>query len=159
MVGMSLYPYSAVEWNGLASTEQAVEQTIENIRWVNATYGLPSMIVETGMKVAKPAEGKQLLTYLIKRAREAGDGLCRGVMYWEPEAPSGYNGGYDMGAFTADAKKVCRPTAIMEAFTEQNSPVNPKICTKENEMCREIVISAKTFVCLNNKLYFCSSKK
>ncbi|MBR1594058.1 MAG: glycosyl hydrolase 53 family protein [Alloprevotella sp.] len=118
VVGMSLYPYSAVEWNNLKDTETAVQQCIDNINWVWSTYGVPSMIVETGMKVAKPDEGKQLLTLLLNSARAKTEGHCLGVMYWEPEAPSGYNGGYDMGAFTADAKKVCRPTAIMEAFTE-----------------------------------------
>ena len=158
MVGMSLYPYSAVEWNGLASTQLAVSRTMENIRWVYETYGLPSMIVETGMKVARPAEGKELLAALLRAAREQTDGHCRGVMYWEPEAPAGYNGGYDMGAFAADARKVCTPTAIMQAFTDEAAAVKAPICTNVADMCKEIVISAKTFVCLNNKLYFCTSK-
>ncbi len=118
MVGMSLYPYSAVEYNGLSSVEKAVQACVENIAWVKSELNLPVMIVETGMKVGKATEGKSLLSLLITRMREDTNGFCRGVMYWEPEAPSGYNGGYDMGAFVADSKKVCKPTAIMEAFTE-----------------------------------------
>ena len=76
------------------------------------------MIVETGMKVGKPAEGKPVLSLLLNNAHANTNGHCKGVMYWEPEAPSGYNGGYDMGAFSANSQKQCTPTAIMEAFTD-----------------------------------------
>ena len=50
-----------------------------------------------------------MLTYLLKNAKDTG--LCDGVFYWEPEAPAGYNGGYQLGAF-ADGK----PTAALDAF-------------------------------------------
>ncbi len=127
MVGMSLYPYSAVEWHNIQNTETAVQQCIDNVNWVWETYGVPSMIVETGMKVAKADEGKQLLTLLLNSAYTKTNGHCQGVMYWEPEAPSGYNGGYDMGAFSASAQKQCTPTAIMDAFTEFAAETGVKI--------------------------------
>lgn len=136
MVGMSLYPYSAVEWHNLEDTQTAVQQCVENINWVWETYGVPSMIVETGMKVGKPAEGKQVLSLLLNSAHANTNGHCKGVMYWEPEAPSGYNGGYDMGAFSANSQKQCTPTAIMEAFTEfalENDVALPAANQQERE--------------------------
>ena len=91
---------------------------MQNIAFVRRTYNVPTMIVETGFNVTRAAEGKAGLSLLLRRAAENAD--CRGVFYWEPEAPNGYNGGYDMGAFT-EHNKVCSPTIIMEAFSEAST--------------------------------------
>ena len=34
-----------------------------------------------------------------------------GVFYWEPEAPNGYNNGYNLGCFENDT-----PTVALDAF-------------------------------------------
>lgn len=34
-----------------------------------------------------------------------------GIFYWEPQAPNGYNGGYNLGCFDNDA-----PTVALDAF-------------------------------------------
>jgi arabinogalactan endo-1,4-beta-galactosidase len=38
-------------------------------------------------------------------------GHFEGIFYWEPEAPAGYNGGYDKGCFNNSA-----PTVALDAF-------------------------------------------
>ena len=54
---------------------------------------------------------KAMLSYFMAEAK--GTGVCDGVFYWEPEAPAGYNGGYQLGAF-ADGK----PTVALDAFKD-----------------------------------------
>ncbi|MBQ8051547.1 MAG: glycosyl hydrolase 53 family protein [Bacteroidaceae bacterium] len=118
LVGMSLYPLAAVEWHAdkVSSAQDAIDKCIANIRHVFDTFGKPTLIAEVGVKVAQPEEGRRLLSDVIRKARRKTDGHCLGVLYWEPEAPFSYNGGYDMGAFLA-TDKVCRPTVIMDAFS------------------------------------------
>ena len=70
------------------------------------------MIVETGAEAKKPEEGKQIMAAVIAAARDNTGGHCQGVFYWAPEA----EGHYPLGAFQQG-----RPTAIMEAFTEQQA--------------------------------------
>ena len=53
------------------------------------------MIAEVGVKQPS-AESPQVLKEFMDGARQIKD--CAGVFYWEPES-SGWNGGYDMGAF------------------------------------------------------------
>ena len=118
MVGMSLYPDAAVKYNNEQNVSAAIDHCMQNIAFVRRTFGVPTMIVETGFNVTRAAEGKAGLSLLLRRAAENAD--CRGVFYWEPEAPNGYNGGYDMGAFT-ERNKVCSPTIIMEAFSEAST--------------------------------------
>ena len=132
MVGMSLYPDAAVKYNNEQNVSAAIDHCMQNIAFVRRTFGVPTMIVETGFNVTRAAEGKAGLSLLLRRAAENAD--CRGVFYWEPEAPNGYNGGYDMGAFT-ERNKVCSPTIIMEAFSEASTGLEkPTIApTKANE--------------------------
>ena len=54
-----------------------------------------------------------MLAYLRQQCETATSGQCKGIFYWEPEAPSGYNGGYQMGAFADGA-----PTAALDAFKD-----------------------------------------
>lgn len=113
LIGMSLYPCwwddsikdFTTNWKG------ATAQCVQNIRNLSATYGKNIMICETGMPVVNPDIAKEMLTYLLKNSKATGH--CEGVFYWEPEASSGYNGGYGLGAFENDM-----PTAALDAFKE-----------------------------------------
>ena len=117
LVGMSLYPISAAVWSPtkVSSADDAVEKCIANIRHVYDVFGKETIITEVGVKVGQPAEGRECLEKVMQKARKETQNHCLGVMYWEPEAPPMYNGGYDMGAFQSNGLR-CSPTEIMKAF-------------------------------------------
>ena len=117
MVGMSLYPYWAMEGHPELKADDIITDCIANIRHVSEKYGCDVMIVETGYEVDEQHpevmdEGRRQLTRVIREARTQTDGHCRGVFYWEPQCMPG---GYKLGAFDSKAS----PTAIMEGFVEK----------------------------------------
>ncbi len=106
LIGMSVYPYWAqLPW------KQCVDQAVANMSALHRKYGKEVMVCETGMPVDEPEEAYLMLKYLLLRSAAAK--VCRGVFYWEPEAPAGYNGGYRLGAFVRG-----RPTKALKAFEE-----------------------------------------
>ena len=109
MIGLSVYPYWDIEAGITQSWQQTVDAFAANIRRLWQKYHTPLMVVETGVEVKKPTEGKQIMAAIIDAARNRCDGHCEGVFYWAPEL----EGQYPLGAFDQH-----RPTAIMEAFTE-----------------------------------------
>ena len=116
MVGMSLYPYWAMEGHPELNAEDIITDCIANIRHVSEKYKCDVMIVETGFEVdeqhpEKMEEGRRQLSRVIREARTLTGGHCRGVFYWEPQC---LPGGYKLGAFNSKAA----PTAIMEGFVE-----------------------------------------
>ncbi len=116
MIGMSLYPYWAMEGHPELKADDIITDCMSNIRHVSEKYKCDVMIVETGFEVdeqhpEKMEEGRRQLTRVIKEARTMTNGRCRGVFYWEPQC---LPGGYKLGAFDHNAA----PTAIMEAFVE-----------------------------------------
>ena len=116
MIGMSLYPYWAMEGHPELKADDIITDCMSNIRHVSEKYKCDVMIVETGFEVdeqhpEKMEEGRRQLTRVIKEARSLTNGRCRGVFYWEPQC---LPGGYKLGAFNSNAA----PTAIMEAFVE-----------------------------------------
>lgn len=116
MIGMSLYPYWAMEGHPELNADQIITDCIANIRRVSEKFGCDVMIVETGYEVNEKRpeimeEGKRQLTRVIKEARYETGGHCRGVFYWEPQC---LPGGYKLGAFNSQAA----PTAIMDGFIE-----------------------------------------
>ncbi len=116
MIGMSLYPYWAMEGHPELKADDIITDCMSNIRHVSEKYKCDVMIVETGFEVdeqhpEKMEEGRRQLTRVIKEARSMTNGRCRGVFYWEPQC---LPGGYKLGAFDHNAT----PTAIMEAFVE-----------------------------------------
>ena len=116
MIGMSLYPYWAMEGHPELNADQIITDCIANIRRVSEKFGCDVMIVETGYEVDEKRpeimeEGKRQLTRVIKEARYETGGHCRGVFYWEPQC---LPGGYKLGAFNSQAA----PTAIMDGFIE-----------------------------------------
>ncbi|MDD4515519.1 glycosyl hydrolase 53 family protein [Massilibacteroides sp.] len=121
MIGMSLYPYWAMQNTSFSYTtaDSVITDCTANIQKVSTKYNCDVMIVETGMECADAsgnlatsavlAEGKRQLDRILKECMENTDGRCKGVFYWEPECkPSQYR----LGAFTEDG----RPTVIMDAF-------------------------------------------
>lgn len=109
MIGISVYPY----WDQDAGLETEWQGTVRdftaNVRELWQRYGMPLMVVETGVEAKKPIEGKVIMAEIIRAAREDCDGHCEGVFYWAPEL----EGHYPLGAFEGH-----QPTVIMEAFTE-----------------------------------------
>lgn len=106
MIGMSLYPWPAESWPEFA------RDCLANARSLTARYGKPVMICEVGMPYNEPDKAYDLIKYL--KDEGWGKGLIDGVFYWEPEAPAGYNGGYDKGCFDNG-----RPTRALSAFTDR----------------------------------------
>ncbi len=116
MVGMSLYPYWAMEDHPELNADGIITDCIANIKYVSSKYKCDVMIVETGYEVdeqhpEKMEEGRRQLARVIHEARNETDGHCRGVFYWEPQC---LPGGYKLGAFDHNAA----PTAIMDGFIE-----------------------------------------
>ena len=116
MIGMSLYPYWAMDGGFRDDAETTITDCIDNIRYVSEKFGCDVMIVETGFFVDESdpevlEEGRRQLARVIRESIENTDGHCKGVFYWEPECkPSQYK----LGAFTEDG----RPTVIMDAFKD-----------------------------------------
>lgn len=116
MIGMSLYPYWAMENKKQPDAETTITNCMENIRRVGKKYGKDVMIVETGFEVNEREpkvmeEGRRQLERVIKEAHYETDGRCRGVFYWEPQCMPG---GYKLGAFSSKGM----PTVIMDGFIE-----------------------------------------
>lgn len=117
MIGMSLYPYWAMQGHPEINADEIISDCMTNIRRLARELGKDVMIVETGMEVDPEHpevmdEGRRQLRRIIHEARTATDGHCRGVFYWEPQT---LPGGYRLGAFDSNGA----PTAIMEGFVEK----------------------------------------
>ncbi len=116
MIGMSLYPYWAMDGHPELNADDIITDCMANIRHVSEKYKCDVMIVETGFEVneRKPEimeEGRRQLTRIIHEAQTETNGRCRGVFYWEPQC---LPGGYKLGAFDHNAA----PTVIMDGFVE-----------------------------------------
>lgn len=114
MIGMSLYPCWWNKDKGAFDTDWKpnTDACIANIQKVYKDYGKEVMICETGMPVDNPENAKEMLTYLLEKTQALD--CCKGVFYWEPEAPDGYNDGYGLGAFRNG-----KPTAALDPFKNQ----------------------------------------
>ena len=116
MIGMSLYPYWAMDGHPELNADDIITDCMANIRHCSEKYGCDVMIVETGYEVdeahpEKMEEGCRQLARVVREARTQTNGHCRGVFYWEPQC---LPGGYKLGAFDSKAT----PTAIMDGFIE-----------------------------------------
>ena len=136
MIGMSLYPYWATKGGTPEQDNKIITDCMANIRHCSEKYGCDVMIVETGFEVdeqhpEKMEEGRRQLARVIREARTATNGHCRGVFYWEPQC---LPGGYKLGAFDHHAA----PTAIMEGFVEasqQQITITENIHYKQEPSC------------------------
>lgn len=102
MIGMSLYPDPS-NW------ETTVTACIENINTVATTYNKPVVICEVGMAYNEVEASEAMMTKLMKDSQNTGH--VKGLFYWEPQAPAGYNGGYNKGCFINGT-----PTAALNCF-------------------------------------------
>lgn len=118
IIGMSVYPFWAIEGNKEESELMTLVDSIANIRHLKQKYGTDVMIVETGVDAREPDKGKQFIDALIKASMELTDGACTGVFYWAPEIDA--DAPYHLGAFANGM-----PTAIMDAFKEAGCPPTP----------------------------------
>lgn len=111
IIGMSVYPYWAMEGKSEPSEIMTLVDAIANIRHLKEKYGSEIMIVETGVDARKPKEGKEFIEALLKASKNLTDGACTGVFYWAPEIDA--EAQYHLGAFSKG-----QPTEIMDAFKE-----------------------------------------
>ncbi|MBR1574252.1 MAG: glycosyl hydrolase 53 family protein [Bacteroidales bacterium] len=103
IIGVSFYP-EAESWQASTAT------LVSNIKTANTTYGKPVMICEIGMTWSEGEACKSMISQIMKDFGTSGD-VLKGIFYWEPEAPAGYNGGYAKGCF-ADGT----PTVALDPF-------------------------------------------
>jgi arabinogalactan endo-1,4-beta-galactosidase len=132
-IALSHYPQNS--WNGKTqlTASQANSQAVSAVKSLVATFKLPVIIAEIGVKTpAGEAEAKNVLSsFMTEIAKVNG---VTGVFYWEPEVdgswkPAVYSdaaaikkytgksetwNAYNMGAFTSAGK----PTSVMDVFAE-----------------------------------------
>lgn len=114
VIGMSVYPYWAIEGKQEKSDIMTLTDAVSNIRKLKERYGSEIMVVETGVDARNPEPGAEFIRALIKSCKEFTDGACTGVFYWAPECDA--EEAYRLGAFSKG-----RPTVIMDAFKEASA--------------------------------------
>lgn len=117
IIGMSIYPFWAMEGKREESEIMTLVDAIANINHLKEKYGSEIMIVETGVDAREPEKGKQFIDALIKASKKLTGGACTGVFYWAPETDA--DAPYHLGAF-ANGK----PTVIMDAFKNAAAEYN-----------------------------------
>lgn len=105
MIGMSLYPYWAEQQGETGGWRKVADDCVANIAHLRQKYGKPVMICEIGMPYDQAEDCRDLIARMMTTEVE-------GIFYWEPQAPAGYNDGYQLGCFDNDA-----PTVALDAFT------------------------------------------
>lgn len=117
IIGMSVYPYWAMEAGAEPNETKTITDAADNIRKLKEKYNCPIMITEVGVESEEPEKGKEILDMLFDLVINEVDGACTGVFYWAPENFRttdfwGNKHGYALGAF-----QNARPTKIMDSFT------------------------------------------
>lgn len=105
MIGMSFYPWPYDKW------EEQTADLLANIARVRQRYGKPVMICEIGLQYDMEDQCAEMLRRILKEYQRTKN--IEGIFYWEPEAPAGYNGGYDKSCF-----KDGRPTRALSPFKD-----------------------------------------
>lgn len=104
IIGMSLYP-EADNWQTMVSS------CVNNIKSLYSSYGKPVIICEIGMDYNEAEACRDCIAQLMEQGKSTG--YLDGIFYWEPEAPAGYNEGYNKGCFENG-----QPTVALDAFKE-----------------------------------------
>lgn len=102
MIGMSLYPEEN-NWTKM------VDACVSNINTLYQKYNVPVMVCEIGMNYDLAETCKQCISALMNKGQATGH--LEGIFYWEPEAPAGYNEGYNKGCFENGS-----PTVALDSF-------------------------------------------
>lgn len=126
IIGMSVYPYWAMEAGAEPDETSTLLDATDNIRKLHDKYGCDIMITEVGVASEEPEKGEQILNNLFDLVINDVDGACTGVFYWAPEMFQtkdfwGNKHGYALGAF-----RNARPTRIMNAFSRAADIMNSK---------------------------------
>ncbi|MCC8170195.1 MAG: arabinogalactan endo-1,4-beta-galactosidase [Parabacteroides sp.] len=107
IIGMSLYPFWAAQQGVTGGWQQVADDCITNINYLKQKFGKPVMICEIGMLYNEAEACRDLIAKMMGADVE-------GIFYWEPQAPAGYNDGYNLGCFVDDA-----PTVALDAFKKK----------------------------------------
>lgn len=107
MVAMSLYP----EPHNWSTINSQAETTMNRITQL---YGKEVIVSEIGMYYNYPNEAKAFIADIISKTQSAGG---KGVFYWEPASPPGYNDNYQKGAWYANGM----PTGALDGFVSGGS--------------------------------------
>ena len=151
MIGMSLYPYWAMQSGKESNAPQTIIECTRNVRKVAKKYGCDVMIVETGYEVDEQRpwimqQGREQYRELILQMKSLTDGHCKGVFYWEPECrPSVYK----LGAFTEKGY----PTEIMRALIAMPRSGKDDYTDKLKDYDRKIVRLKTTLGDITVELY------
>ena len=106
VIGMSLYPsFVTGGW------QEANQQCLANMNDMVSRYGREVMVVEVGMPWDDAANCRLFITDLFQKIRTVSDKKGLGILYWEPQSYSAWQG-YTLGAFDNFGK----PTVAMQAF-------------------------------------------
>ena len=124
IIGMSVYPYWAMDAGREPDAESTLKDAVDNIKKLKEKYGSEIMITEVGVESEKPIEGEAIMNQLFDYVINDVDGACTGVFYWAPEAFQttdfyGNKRGYALGAF-----QNARPTRIMNSFKHASTLLN-----------------------------------
>lgn len=126
IIGMSVYPFWAMEAGAQPDEETTLLNAADNIRKLKAKYNCPIMITEVGVASEEPEKGEKIMDDLFNLVINEVDGACTGVFYWAPEMFQttdfqGNKHGYALGAF-----QKAQPTKIMDSFAKarKNMEVN-----------------------------------
>lgn len=113
MIGMSLYPsyYEGFDKDKKGTCDVFISRCIQNIDYLNKTFGTPAIISEIGMPWDDPVTAKYFLSSMISKTKVMGVDRCPGVFYWEPEGFFDWSK-YSLCAFDNNGK----PTVAMDAF-------------------------------------------
>lgn len=106
MIGMSLYPWWAEEQGAAGGWRKVAESCIANVQRLKEKYGKPVMMCEIGMPYNQAEACRELIELMMTAPLE-------GIFYWEPQAPGGFNDGYNMGCFDNGA-----PTVALDPFKQ-----------------------------------------
>ena len=109
MIGMSLYPFWAMEGGFRPDEDSTLNDCIANIKHLKEKYGTDIMITEVGVDAREPEKGYDFMVKMFDKVLDETDGACKGVYYWAPEINA--DADYHLGAFAND-----RPTKIMDSF-------------------------------------------
>ena len=121
-IALSHYPQT----NDNLTWQQMNTQAAQHVSQLYATYNVPVIVAEFGVKIADETLAAQVTTDFIGRLNtiyQKTPKAVGGIFYWEPEVygdwkPASYNefgwGSYNMGAFTAKG----RPSSVITEFVK-----------------------------------------
>ena len=120
MIALSHYPQAESKM----TPSQYNAAAIANVKSLNATFKVPVMISEVGVKTPDgEAAAKAVLQEFMNEVKKLPASICAGVFYWEPEVydwwkpaiytSKGWNA-YDMGAYLSGGK----PSSVMDVFAD-----------------------------------------